>query len=358
MDQVLFGDAFINIESHLSPKDLYQLSWSCKRFCKIITDGRIKERCITEMISRLRNSFGNNYDGFVDIVRKMDIVIVGSFITQCFLGETWQKSTVGMYTTTQINRISSVRDYAHFADGDDSTESSEGCNNELTTFLQSKGYIVTEPRSVKRYDERERYIYLYPLACIVNGLRTRLFPLYHGNKPISIEHYMHQYIEFDVCKNMYSFATNELYVHDMYGIYAKRESLPRSIDLSPHFRGLHQKGFQFYGPDNKLLSNYDILCSNYHVIKVTDRIPAQKTKGDVRYTIVDDTIRATHLKQERCTAIVFDVLSTSICDKNRHFYIRKCEHIKSCVVKLLNQNRKHLHGRHIGKSDREIVLIF
>uniref|UniRef100_A0A6C0C8B8 Uncharacterized protein n=1 Tax=viral metagenome TaxID=1070528 RepID=A0A6C0C8B8_9ZZZZ len=90
MDQILFGDIFINIELYLSPKDLYELS--CERFNNIISDKCIKNKVIKEINMRLRHNLEDNYDEFIKIMLKMNASIVGSFITQCLLDETWDGS--------------------------------------------------------------------------------------------------------------------------------------------------------------------------------------------------------------------------------------------------------------------------
>ena len=85
MNQVLFGDIFINIEQLLQPKDLYVLSQSCKKYNQMII---IKKSIICEINKRLRHILGNEYEKFIESMVNADAAIVGSFITQCLLGET------------------------------------------------------------------------------------------------------------------------------------------------------------------------------------------------------------------------------------------------------------------------------
>jgi hypothetical protein len=88
MIQVLFGDIFINIEYHLVPIDLYHLSQSCKKYNKMIIKENIKKSTINEINMRLRRHFSDNCDEFIKVMQRADGAIIGSFITQCLLGET------------------------------------------------------------------------------------------------------------------------------------------------------------------------------------------------------------------------------------------------------------------------------
>uniref|UniRef100_A0A6C0C7P3 Uncharacterized protein n=1 Tax=viral metagenome TaxID=1070528 RepID=A0A6C0C7P3_9ZZZZ len=76
MEQVLFGDAFSNIEQHLFPRDLYNLMNLCKNFSKMITENTIKKNVVNEINIRLRHNLGNNYDEFIEIMKKIDGVII------------------------------------------------------------------------------------------------------------------------------------------------------------------------------------------------------------------------------------------------------------------------------------------
>uniref|UniRef100_A0A6C0C9S9 F-box domain-containing protein n=1 Tax=viral metagenome TaxID=1070528 RepID=A0A6C0C9S9_9ZZZZ len=60
MEQVLIGDIFSNIEPYLCIKDLYELSWSCKKINNTI-DVRIKKKIINKINIRLRSHLGKNY---------------------------------------------------------------------------------------------------------------------------------------------------------------------------------------------------------------------------------------------------------------------------------------------------------
>src|SRR5688500_4547070 len=87
MEQVLFGDIFEVIEQHLFPINLHNLLLSCKKYSEMITIDRIKKNLINVIGEQLRDNFGANYDGFVELMKKINGVIIGHFIFGCLYGE-------------------------------------------------------------------------------------------------------------------------------------------------------------------------------------------------------------------------------------------------------------------------------
>lgn len=348
MDQVLFGDNFINIEKHLFPKDLYQLVQVCQQFRKIITTERIKQHTISEIMSVLQRSLGYGYNDFVEIMRKMNISIVGLFIAQCFLGEVCQNSIIEMIATRMEDQIpppdGSSPEYDIFMKfvRDKFHERYEECNIMNTITRTNKNHIVQ----------------LIPKMFAINGSVMRLCSLY---SPIhNVEDYVHNYTNFSFNKNMYSFATNELYIHNMRGIFSKRTALSIPIHDVDEFPFAYKQGFRFYKPEtNKLLSEYDLLCSSFDVIRISNRNPIQNVTNVGIYAIRGDVIQQLIINQ---AVTIFNVIDISMPDKHKRFWIHECLS-KNCGVRLLYPGQNHLHGDYEddnvnSETFRRIVLIF
>src|SRR5687767_14662296 len=94
MEQVLFGDIFINIERYLFPINLHILLQTCKKYNKMITKDIIQINTVNEIKRRLRKELGKDYEEFVEAMNKVNAVLVRQFIAQCLLGEEWTRNCI------------------------------------------------------------------------------------------------------------------------------------------------------------------------------------------------------------------------------------------------------------------------
>uniref|UniRef100_A0A6C0C900 Uncharacterized protein n=1 Tax=viral metagenome TaxID=1070528 RepID=A0A6C0C900_9ZZZZ len=161
---------------------------------------------------------------------------------------------------------------------------------------------------------------------------------------------------------MYNFGTNKLCIHDMQGIFSKRTNLTRSIHRSKDFSRIYKNGFRFHGIDKKPISNDEILCSNYNVIKISRRIEKWKMSSRKEYYIKNKMIHCiTPIVHYYETKTLFDIIGTPLRDPSNHFYMRDCRHTKNCVVGLLFPEKIHFHAKYVDDEDsigeREIILI-
>uniref|UniRef100_A0A6C0C816 F-box domain-containing protein n=1 Tax=viral metagenome TaxID=1070528 RepID=A0A6C0C816_9ZZZZ len=365
MDQILFGDIFVNIEQYLCIKDLYELSWSCKIFNNIITEEYIKKKAVNEINMRLRCNLGDNYNGFVEIMQKMDAALVGSSITQCLLNKTWKDGAFNIFTTVPMNAISPLKDYSNFSSESSDESNDNQDDSEIMKFMRAKGY-VTKKTVVVRYDRHQHHIFLSPIHCYVNNLRIHLCPLYHSSKPITINQYTHNYIEYSVYKNIYKFTNNELYIHDMRGIFEKCTNLEaKHIYQAIDFYRTHRRGFKFYraGSDKKLLSNNDILYSYFDVVRIRSN---HKTIKNIFYRNKEHYIKNSTVRGVNKDEKIYDILEMSLHDKNKHFHVGKCGRSELCAVKLLCPEKTHLHCSYLDDNsssedladEKELILIF
>jgi hypothetical protein len=358
MDQVLFGDIFINIEQHLAPKDLYYLSQSCKKYNEMITEVNIQKSIKNKINTQLRHHFGDNHDGFVQVMQRANGAIVGSFIARCVLGETWQRTGMCICIPTSMNIISESRDY-EFESASSSNSDDDNPKNEceIVKFLREKGINCSERRTDRHNDAR--HITIRVIRCDINSLVTYLLPLYHKSKTISPENYIHQYVEYDVYKNMYKFSSGELYIHRMNGIFSKCTKIPRSHNKCKEFSNLRERGFRFYksDEDRKILSDEDIIHSFYDVMKIESKLPEPKIGRYCEFSIKDCGLYL-FSNDERA----FDIISTTWCDKNikksDSLFAKNCKRSKkSCIVKLLYPEKVHYHGSYIydDESDESVT---
>jgi len=344
MEQVLFGDIFGVIEKHLFPINLHNLSLLCQKYSKMITKDIIKKNAVSVIKNRLRCNFGNNYDEFVEIMKKINGVIIGHFIYRCLLGE--KCDHVNICTKEQII----IRD-----DINSDEETNDQKNSETIKFMVEKGY-VTKKRILVGYDNHQRRIRVNVTSCDTNEIRTSIYSIHDLDK-ISINDFVHKHSEYDVTKNMYSFVTDEIYIDKMEEIFAKVTNVARFSTLQPDFANMYKQGFRFYKPktNKKLMSNDDILHSFYNVMKVQER-EVGKSYDTGRYVIENRTI----YRRKHHTPI-FDIIKTSFYDgrdesARDNFYMNKCTTPEKCNIKLLYPDIIHYHGRYIDCSESQSEL--
>uniref|UniRef100_A0A6C0CA76 Uncharacterized protein n=1 Tax=viral metagenome TaxID=1070528 RepID=A0A6C0CA76_9ZZZZ len=278
----------------------------------------------------------------------MDAVVVGSFIVQCLLNETWDHNICDIYTMMPGTTLC-----LNYSDSEENWTN----NSDIKKFMKDKGYYVSV-NLTSRYDNQQNFINLSPVKCHVNQFYIYLFSLHHNTKPISINQYVHNYTQHDVHKNMYKFATGELYVHDMHGIFTKRTNWSRS-KKSVVFYDMHRQGFTFYksGSNSELMTNDDILRSKYNIIRIRDK-GTTKITNCCEYYIQDSMIHLIRQYGKYDTDVIFDIVEMS-AEKYQCLYICKCECSEWCIMRLLYPMRKHYHGRYKKRPDlKEIILMF
>uniref|UniRef100_A0A6C0CAM7 Uncharacterized protein n=1 Tax=viral metagenome TaxID=1070528 RepID=A0A6C0CAM7_9ZZZZ len=321
MEQVLFGDVLEIIGQHLFPINLHNLSLTCQKSIKIITRDVIKKNTIGVMKRVLQDHFGDNYDKFMETMKKTNGIIIGYFIQQCLLEE--KCTVVNTYTKN---------------------------DKEIFDFMVEKGYVGIKGTNI-RYDNKCQQISIPSVTFKINPM----FSVRVYTTEISVESVVHEYTEYNSSKNMYSFVSNELYVDRMTEIFAKVTNVSRFPRLHVDFRHAYKQGFRFYRSDSvkRLMSNDDILHSFFNVLKVNEREPV-KFYGEEKFLIHKNVMYRWTTGKPFC-----EIMATSFYDKrndpNANIYIQTCAFPEECNVTLLCPNKIHYHARYIKGNDWGLV---
>jgi len=366
MNQVLFGDVFDNIKQLLVPIDLYRLSRSCKKYKQIITEKDIKNSAIYEMKKRLNNIFGDNYVNFMLLLRELDATIIGSFITQCMLGETWVDTDVNICIVQSMNQRYT------FDSDEDEPNNKEEHDISIVKFIARGGYSM---ESYGTYSDIF-YKFISVVRCEVNMICIKFILIpYNAHPQININKFMHANYDHNASKNMYQINSNELYIHRIYEIFTKCTNIILDKET---FTKMHNRGFRFYESDTnkKVMSNDDIFNSICKVIKISGRksqIECEKiidrkhkfaTKDGVFYYMHHHTI---YQKRKAYSIFNIDITSPYYADITKVRYdgahISKCMPETICIAKLLYPELYHYHHNYIGDEeyssdeDNDIILV-
>jgi len=344
MDDILFDDVFINIAYHLAPIDLYKLSRSCKIYDQFIPK-YIKINTINEIKKRLHCTFNDDYDEFMELLKINDATVMGSFITQCMLDEIWTGGGVLICITKPIS------------DFEDYMENSETCEtddemNELDNQRDDSGFIkfMTDrkikinKRTVARQGTNSVPIYVHSKTCKINGVKMVFFPLYHNQNPMSAEKFLHSCSEFTTNKNMYKFATNDLYVHTMKDIFNKHTNWIKRTESRKYIPRMCRRGFKFYNSDDKIMTPIDIIRS-YFPNTITIRSienTHQKMIGVNKEFIIDGNVIYLMMRTKKyVNNPIFEIIESPLSDEKsvevyQHLCINKCKLADKCVAKIVD----------------------
>jgi hypothetical protein len=151
--------------------------------------------------------------------------------------------------------------------------------------------------------------------------------------------------EHDAGKNMYFFASDELYIYRLNDIFNKVTNIARFDDLHSGFHMMCSNGFKFYRSaiEKTIMTNHDILYSCFNVIKICQENKNENIRG--RFGINNGVIY-----RRRGSVPIFNIIETSFLDNTSkvrdNLYIRKCNLPKQCVIKLMFPDMNHYHGKY------------
>jgi hypothetical protein len=274
MEQVLFGDIFINIEQHLFPINLHNLLLSCRKYSQMITENRIKLNTINEIKKQLQENLGGDYVEFMDMMQRIDGAIIGTFISQCLHGE--KCNNIHICVTKAINMIVS-------SESSDKYDYDKG----IVKFMMNKGSTL-ELKIRTPSDNSMWRIFISTLAFQVNNVNINLYAL--DDSKLSSEAFIHNYMEYNANKNMYNFAKDEIYINRIDEIFAKVTNVSRFSNLGSDFSIMYEQGYKFYRPETpkKIMSNDEILYSFFNVVKMQRKNYDTKISG--RFITKDNLI--------------------------------------------------------------------
>uniref|UniRef100_A0A6C0CAE7 F-box domain-containing protein n=1 Tax=viral metagenome TaxID=1070528 RepID=A0A6C0CAE7_9ZZZZ len=105
MDHVQYNDIFEELKRWLRPIDLYNLVQTCKSYNKLITMKDIKMSTMCEIDASLRAIWGTDFDEFKIACKNSNAKIVGSFITECILGEKWNDDICILVPCNELDNL-------------------------------------------------------------------------------------------------------------------------------------------------------------------------------------------------------------------------------------------------------------
>jgi len=326
MDIILFGDIFDIVKKLLIPIDLYNLVCTCKYYAKNISKKDFKIQVINEINRRLGNILGENYAGFKKAMCESGAVIVGSFITQCILGEYWSDSDIDINVCTHKNVY----------------------DKNLFIFLTDKKY----PYGFNSHE----YEYINASVLIFN-VDKFLIKLVH-TKINNFNEYVVDSYKYDICKITYQYkdiiSENDLQIHNFMNIANRCTNIRKRNDNSflNHFKKYYNRRFKFYftNDDKRTLFSIDdlqIILDKRIFISVRRITQDEIYLDDPTHSFIVDANKICSLDNDLpktkgtkkvyqiCTGSLPDNLRMTCCCRSRK---------NNCVTKLLFPNQKHLHS--------------
>ena len=234
--EVLHSDWFIyNIQEHLSPKDLFTLKYVCKYYYKNITPKDIKNTIILTIHKRLKQVLNAQYDVFIKYISKNQIVISGSFIIQCILGEYFEDSDIDMYSYFVMTNDILLELFPI-----------ESLNEDTKRLFEDYGVIPDISNVIN--DKLDNG---HTLQQIILSQNIKTFE--HCKK------YILSSFDFDVCKNIFTNIKGKehLYIYNLWDIINKQITV-KTVNFNGKIPRRIEKytlrGFNF---------NFDMEVSNY-----------------------------------------------------------------------------------------------
>uniref|UniRef100_A0A6C0CC97 F-box domain-containing protein n=1 Tax=viral metagenome TaxID=1070528 RepID=A0A6C0CC97_9ZZZZ len=359
MNFFLFKDIFTNIQYFLSPIDLYRLSQTCQRCNKIITKNDIDTSIISEINRRLNVIFGRNYIEFMKTLRSVNGVLVGSFIAQCILGETWEDDDVCIHVENPAKMFAaSLERQQNFG--------LEENGDEILKFLIDKDYLTASicRDSYLPWDHHNRVKFqVRETFFTLKSLQNKL-------SPISTKDYILDRYDRNYAKNFYNPRSGELYVHRIDEIFAKYTNLyfKGYIATPESFSKMCNRRFRFYKSDvdKKMMSVNDAYCLVYKPIWIKgmkSKNACEKYLSNHGFKIDNNVIYAEKfLSNGRISQPLFYIDTTSIGNENiidaTNMSIDKCDPQIDCITRSLYPETNHYHGRYFEDYIYKIPVIF
>jgi hypothetical protein len=308
----------------------------------MITKDMIQQNTINQIKRRLRKELGRNYAEFVELMKKMSGVLIRQFIAQCLLGEEWPQICITMCITYKSHKEHGDKLNKFFI------------NNKYEYHKQKRACYDNVNRktsiSALLYQKTEICVVIYMLPKIeTNSVKAQIYIDSISKIPPEVRAFVCEYSEYDCSKNMYSFASNELYVDRMNEIFVKVTNVARFDRLHADFHMICGNGFKFYRPrTKKIMANDDILRSFFNIIKVQKK-DDYGNKTFRRTLIIKDNM----IFFKRGHVLIFDIVEMTFRDnRNKNssdlLSLSRCHSPEECVVvKLTYPHTAHYHGRYM-----------
>jgi hypothetical protein len=352
MNRMFFGDTFTEIERYLFPVDLYKLSLLCKSYNKMINKNVIENSMVTEIKHRMRLNLGDNHDEFIELLKPMEPVIVGSFITQCVLREKWQ----GCHIKICISKPTA----------------------DLQNFINPFGHIGILPNNdpflkflfAKKYKTKCGYFANHGYGDVITANVMRC-SIYNNKIDIlipttDVRSFISLHDPNDIYKNMYNITSGELIIHRIDDIFSKRTNLVEYLNFHASYPNIQKRGFKFYRPDQnaKILLTNDGIIQHYEsldIIKVECVDNTYEKHLDTRYEFVIDGNKIYHMIRfiKYSDSPVFTI-SQMLPNDDKNVNI--CCHLRmgrctsdECVVKLIYPESRHYHCTYVTDENKRDV---
>uniref|UniRef100_A0A6C0CB06 Uncharacterized protein n=1 Tax=viral metagenome TaxID=1070528 RepID=A0A6C0CB06_9ZZZZ len=347
MDDVLFSGIFRDaIKPLLLPMGLYNMFATCKYYAKNITYQDFKIQVIKEINRRLREIYGKNYVETKQKLKRSGAIIVGSFITQCVLGEYWD-SNVDICVAINANKFLPK-------------------NFELFCYPETKdSYGLTIPPPLDHPDTERIGLKELRTFFIKNRFKVKLMGIDTNNILDHVKYHYH----YNICKIIYQFkhidsdsndlSTNNLQIYNLDDIVHRRTNICANAPLhGDHFKKYYVRGFNFYLADDKekkILSTSDlheIMCLSMPInvtkidyqTKSESIFPTRKIRAYdyvYTYTIIKNEICCYHGNPSSGIIRLYKIHKVKIPD---NLVLKNCRQCSSCFTELLFPNQKHLHS--------------
>lgn len=299
-----FDNVYDNlIASHLTIKDIYNMSLTNRRLYKRCGSVYIINQIKYKIKIQLQKIFKQNYDGFVQAMSKSFAVLSGSLVLQCILNEKWNNSDTDIYVESEETE-EIMKNFL------------ETLTNEFYEKEDHGGYRAAEINNVTEYFlERDQYkpgITLPGDDKIVQLVQIETSPSY------TLWHHINN-TGFDICKNLVCFDENcnmQITITNLRGIINKCITFT-ILDIEDFYFRMEKyskRGFWFRPKYNKLL------CLEYLLLKQKNNTYFKyilKTNFDERYMNKNTGMNKNGHKNLPCGM--------------------------SCPIKLLYRNVRHYH---------------
>jgi hypothetical protein len=346
MNRMFFGDTFIEIKRYLLPVDLYKLSLLCKTYNRMINKNMIENSMVSEIKHRIRLYLGTDYEKIMELLKPMEPTIIGSFIAQCILCETWQDCCVKIYVSKPSINLQNL-----FFDYPETTAIANDCD--FIKFMSAKKYKMEHVRFF-RYGGR-RHINASIVRCNINGNNIDLL-ISKGD----IGSAMHQHNEHNIYKNMYNITSDQLIIYNVDDIFSKRTNLVEYSNFCDNYLTMQKRGFKFYKSNQsngKLLTNEEIIqyYQSLDIIKVKCIDDTYKQYLNTHHEFIIDGDKIYHMTRsikysDNDPVFTINHMLLRNDSKNinvyRHLRMYRCMSV-DCVVKLIYPESEHYHCTYV-----------
>lgn len=198
MERVLFGDPIYYIIDYLNSSDLYNLG-GVSTFHRLISKRYINEKIISNVENRLKTLFRENYFEFLRVLERSGGVISGSFILQCFTGDTWD-SDIDIYVPVSKRNPISERDISLYTD--------------LEVWLYEKYHCLGTRNTDATYTgEINNYFITVRDYSIDIADKAQIQVITVDDSRGSAIELINRYFDMDICKNIYTRVDGKAYIN-------------------------------------------------------------------------------------------------------------------------------------------------